>query len=864
MGKLSDRIRQLIARQVKARGLVVWYDPDREYARLAPVLNLAGVEVLSYTDSFFRLRHALEPHLEWVSADGRAKDDCAVPPKVVLYVPKARAESDHALVEAETAGIVIEPGADTADRNTRLRIQAEAFFQEVAPEKAAQLARQVEEGLISLEDLDRIAEEVGNLASGALKLIFGAASPLEVLIAFASGSEYDAAIGEKKAAGELRALAQNELGLDIGDQPTLAATRDELCRLLLLGEFLLGQPENARPAAMRTVPLPDTPTRIDALRHLCVTWRNRLDVSEAYAKAARSWEQRAGIAGLPVTTLLAANVETFPAIETHTLWSAENRLLAGEAEAVVAFAAERRTSFWSREQPALALRWSALELAARFTVTAHAIRLELKKPPQTLDALIRSYALHAAPWMMADRLYRHWEVRLQAVEPEACGGEETFEKLNASVRQKYAEWVDATGHALVKAYEAAGFDAGETPIQAAIWSHQVEPAWRSGKRCAYLLVDALRYEMAAELLEGIRDEFTISFEPALGTAPSITPIGMAALMPGAEKGIELLAAGGAVAAVINGATLRTRADRVAYLEKHISSGLMVLKLGDLLRLTAKRRKEIAQAKFIVVTSQEIDRLGEDDDQGETRRWMDEMLEQLRRGVRSLARTGIEHIVITADHGHIFADHFDPGMVMDAPGGQTLELHSRAWIGRGGVSAAGYVRVSASQLGLGGELEFAFPRGHACFKVRGGAGGYFHGGLSLQELVIPVATLVPKAGKLGSGTSGKVLIEFARPTITNRFFSATLRLEKEGLFGVDSLKVRVAVESDGKEVGFCAMASSGYEEGTREVLLQSGQPNALTFMLSASESVSAVTIRVLDCQTQLELVQKPNVPVKLSL
>ena len=864
MGKLSDRIRQLVARQVKARGLVVWYDPDREYAKLAPVLNLTGVEVLTFVDSFFRLRHVLEPHLEWVSSEGRAKDDCSVPPKVVLYVPKSRAESDHALVEAETAGIVIEPGAESADRNTRLRIQAEAFFQEVAPEKAAQLARQVEEGLISLEDLDRIAEEVGNLASGALKLIFGAASPLEVLIAFASNDGNDAAITEKKAAGELRALVAAELGFDIGDQPTLDASRDELRRLLLLGEFLLGLPEADRPASMRTVPVPESATQQDALRHLCETWRNRLDVCDAYAEAARDWEKRAGIANLPPALLLATQAETFSAIETRLLWSTESRLLAGESEPVAILAAEHRAAFWSRTQPALALRWSALELAARFQSTAQTAHAELKKPPQTLDTLVRAYALHAAPWMMADRLYRHWEVRLQAVEPDVCGGEETFEKLNASVRQKYDEWVDASGQAFVKAYQAAGFEPGQTPPQATIWSRQLEPARKAGKRCAYLLVDALRYEMASELLDGIRDEFTIGFEPALATAPSITPIGMAALMPGAEKGIDLVAAGGVVAASINGVTLKSRADRVALLEKEIPDGLLVLKLGDLLRITAKRRKEIAQARLIVVTSQEIDRLGEDDDQGETRRWMDEMLEQLRRGVRALARAGIEHIVITADHGHIFADHFDPGMVMDAPGGQTMELHSRAWIGRGGVSADGFVRVTATQLGLGGDLEFAFPRGHGCFKVRGGAGGYFHGGLSLQELVIPVATLIPKADKQSGGAGGKVLVEFARPTITNRFFSASLRLEKEGLFGVDAARVRVAVEADGKEVGFCAMASSGYEEGTREVLLQSGQPNALTFMLSTTEPVSAITLRVIDCQTQLELAQKPNVPVKLSL
>jgi hypothetical protein len=330
---------------------------------------------------------------------------------------------------------------------------------------------------------------------------------LEVLIEFAASSGHDAAITEKKAAGELRALAVAELGLDFGEQPTLDATRDELRRLLLLGEFLLGLPEADRPASMRTVPVPESPTQQDALRHLCTTWRNRLDVCDAYAEAARDWEKRAGITNLPPALLLATKAETFPAIATRLLWAAETRLLAGESESVASLAAEHRAAFWSRNQPALALRCSALELAARFLLTAQTARTELKKPPQTLNTLIRAYALHAAPWMMADRLYRHWEVRLQAVEPDTCGGEETFERLNASVRQKYAEWVDASGHAFVKAYEAACFEPGETPPQATIWSRQLEPARKAGKRCAYLLVDALRYEMAAELLDGIRDEF---------------------------------------------------------------------------------------------------------------------------------------------------------------------------------------------------------------------------------------------------------------------------------------------------------------------------------------------------------------------
>ena len=116
--------------------------------------------------------------------------------------------------------------------------------------------------------------------------------------------------------------------------------------------------------------------------------------------------------------------------------------------------------------------------------------------------------------------------------------------------------------------------------------------------------------------------------------------------------------------------------------------------------------------------------------------MDDVLEKLRRGIRRLASMGVRHIVVAADHGHLFVEELDDAMKIDPPGGQTVDLHPRVWIGRGGTAAPGYMRVPASQLGLAGDLELAFPLGLACFRTRGSRRGYCHGGISLQELVHP--------------------------------------------------------------------------------------------------------------------------------
>ncbi len=61
-----------------------------------------------------------------------------------------------------------------------------------------------------------------------------------------------------------------------------------------------------------------------------------------------------------------------------------------------------------------------------------------------------------------------------------------------------------------------------------------------------------------------------------------------------------------------------------------------------------------------------------------------------------------------------------------------------------------------------------------------------------------------------------------------------------------------------------MAAYGYEEGTREITLRKNKPNALTFMLAGDSKLDKVTIRLVDCHTQLELATLADIPVKLAI
>jgi hypothetical protein len=107
-GAVTEHLFTLIAKQVKEHGVVVWYDPERAYVSAVELLNLPNTTVARYQGSFFQLRHEIDHLLNGQQA-----------PRLVVYVPKDRGQTDHALVELEAAGVIMQPGQQPPNRNTR-------------------------------------------------------------------------------------------------------------------------------------------------------------------------------------------------------------------------------------------------------------------------------------------------------------------------------------------------------------------------------------------------------------------------------------------------------------------------------------------------------------------------------------------------------------------------------------------------------------------------------------------------------------------------------------------------------------------------------------------------------------------------
>jgi hypothetical protein len=863
MGIVSGHLVALITKQVEDRGLVVWYDPERAYENVVADLAIPNTTVARYDGSFFRLRRQID-HL----MNGEQ------PPRLVVYVPIGQADTHHALVELEAAGVVLQPGQQPPSRNTKLAVVARHALRAIlADEHLAEIEKQIENGKLSLADLNALAERGQDISTGALTLIFGTANPQEVALAFLHGDEHDAEIEKKSAQNDLRNLLQSGFDIDLPETATLPTLRERLARQVLLTEFLGGLGLHV-PASLSSVKVASSPAGVDACVRLARTWRNSRDARDSYVAAASKVEQDFGIDRLPLEPTALTEIETFCAVERALLRHVEAELLEEARPELLSLATARKCRFWAEVEPKIQTRWALVATAAEVLIQADRVSRALKTAPTNLLALVQAYAEGDEPWCLLDTHHRHLESRKYNFEFDSRDEHQGLEKLITRAEQRYVEVGSELARHFVSHFAKAKHPIKGLLRQRDIFEKRVKPKLEGGK-VAYVWVDALRFEMARELARLLKGDYELELQPALGTAPTITEMGMAALLPKAHETIKVVrAVGGKLALEVGGMVIKDRKDRVAFLREHAGVAVYDCKLDDLLPKPGKKVKEgIQSAQLILVTSQEIDELCEADNIAQARLQMDGVLGHLQRGVRILADHGITTIILAADHGHLFADEIGDDMKIETPGGDTAELRRRVWVGVGGTVESSYMRISLEALGVGSGLDLATPLTFAVFKSKGGARAYFHGGLSPQELVIPVLTLTPKTGRLAGTPSGidwKLLTGGKK--LTTRFFSVQITGVGTGLFKPEPPRVRVELRSKGKSISSPVSASYGFEEATGDVTLkltdndsQQVEPNTVTVMVTREEDLpKTVSLVLLDATTGAELASIDKIENAISL
>ena len=425
-----------------------------------------------------------------------------------------------------------------------------------------------------------------------------------------------------------------------------------------------------------------------------------------------------------------------------------------------------------------------------------------------------------------------------------------LEPAFTSARVAHEDWLDATLLAFTNAVERTGFDVGQLGRQGDIHAKWVRDA---PAPIAYVWVDALRFELATDLADGLRaDGHGVELHAAVAAAPTITPVGMANLTPGAGTGLSLELDGSDLAIRVDGSKVATVTDRVARLRAAHGDKVLDRTLETVAGQGEKELKRaLGDADLLLVRSQELDAAGESGMLNAAWSQFTAVLDLLRNLVARLGQAGVRRIVITADHGFVTLSRgLGPNRSIDPPAGGTGHLHRRSWVGKGAATTESTLRVPLASTGVPSDADLIVPRGLAVFRA-GGSKQFFHGGLSPQELVVPV--IVVDTEPAPAPQKFKVDVSIAGGRITTGAFAATV--DFTGDLFTSEITVRV-VAKGAKQSGVVArvVSGDGYDPATGSVALRAdGPPPVLTFQVTANlERDTTVEIEVLDARTGVRL------------
>jgi hypothetical protein len=844
MHPLHDYVVKQLAEKLRNRKVVVWYDKRRDFApfvaevrggartsnEAAPVM-LAGIaaRLAEYDGSMFEVRAIVEPY---VSGD--------LPECVVIYLPGCeRDRRGSVLMELEKAGECYEPQLKRLARNVLRQRYTDGIIDEMlAPER------------VTYEDLARASSDTWSAEPPSiLKSIFhNTSGNVGLLAAWLANDASDSEIETKEASRELTKLIRSRLGLELPDDAPLTRRRSITLRYVLAGEFR-SDLSCAPPAALDSVPAPNTKDEEAAVRELA---RNlRTGFSEIYPTMADRVEAELGLRDVNVPADALGSIDTFRFEERALLAHCGNLVAAKQFDQALAIISGREHSFWLDRDIGRRAQWEACRRMAELGSLSVSVRAAVSKAGGDANAWIDAYTAKGG-WYRMDQAQRRLEAWVANLD------DEPEERPLGVVRHLYEDACSAMADGFTRALVKANWTVSASLHQTRIYSELVA---ERPKPVGYFLVDAMRFEMGAELAERLPKTTEVSVRHAVGALPSITPIGMAALQPGASASFSVVEQGAKLGVRIEDAFLSDLAARRKFTTARVPK-LVDLTLDELLSLQPSRLlRKIEGAHVVVVRSQEIDHAGETGFSFQARQVMDTVIDNLSRAIRKLSAAGVENSVVTADHGHLFfASDRDESMRTDSPGGDLVDLHRRCWIGRGGATPAGCVRVSALALGYASDLEFVFPRGCGVFKA-GGDLAFYHGGPSLQELLIPVVTVRMKGQDAARSTRGPVTASGLPEAVTNRIFSITL----QGDLASGDLTVRPLLLSAGRQVGAVGMAiDAELDRATGCVKLKPGRAITVAFLLS-DESVPSLRVVVQDPTTDAEFYRSPkDIPVRLGV
>ena len=783
-------------------GCMVVYDPEKRYQSVCAGLEDERVRVVDASESSIESRLAA---IEALREVGQPKSDLDA---VLVYVPKRGPETDEEQ-QADPFSIYTAGGdffpRDDGDDYLSLCLRAK-------PDHATEVRR-----VFASTENGPAFSVIDAIGGGAnwpqLRSALRVESGREILAALLvpSAHQVEALKVQDGWVDEAREFVRATLGLALKTRgKSWSAVADELWRFVLFSEFVFDLPE-ALPDALRDVPHAPVEAR-PIVEDVCDRLRSSTNIRNAYIERAEAIELELDLPGQCSAITDLGERDTFPFEERTFLEIAIKGITSNDTDATRRMLGRNKNSVWLGKGESLA-QWELIRAGLSLVEACEDYERQLPDHTRSQAALLDFYL---GSLREADRLQREFEQAVgDFLDPHGM-----MQSVIDQARARYRRLAEKVQTVFTKHLEATGWPPEGRLANADVFDRLLADRLReNGRRVAYLMVDALRYELGVALEKMLAEDGPVELQVAYAQLPTITLVGMASLLPGARSNLSLSFEADALVPKLGGVRVANVSQRMDALRTRFGDRFQEMPLNDFVRGKPKITETV---DLLVLRSTEIDSQLENNPET-TLGLIPGTLKMIRVALHKLRGLGFKEAVIVTDHGFFLNAQAEAGDVCIKPQGNwPVVAHDRIMLGDGSADSHNAV-IGAEKLGIHGDFsQAALPRSMAPYR----AGHlYFHGGASLAEAVVPV--LVARLDSEDHAAGGKVTVELnyknGAKRITTLVPVIDIRMLSDDMFS-QGVSVEVLIEAQDAKGNVVGEPRPGGDvnPATRTLTLMPGQ------------------------------------------
>lgn len=712
---ISEFIRESVLRpRLSEFGCLVVYDPYRRYRDQCLDLMKDGVSVIDASKSSIESREAALKVLCDFGQYGILNDG------LLIYVPFKRPETDEQK-QVDPFALYAECGTvfprDDGDEYLSLCLRAR-------PDYSTEIRQLFSASSVapSFSVVDAIG---GGIGWPQLRTSLRAESGREILAALLSptNSQLDGLKSQTAWDQEARDFLKATLGMTLKTRgKTWVSLADELWRYILFSEFVFDLPVDL-PDPLKGVPHAPIEAR-PIIEDVCNRLRSDQNLHAVYVERAEAIENDLNLDEICKGLNDLGKTDTFPFEERAFLKLTIEGILNGDADLARKILTRQKSSIWISKGESQA-QWELVRTGLTLIEASEDFERQLLDHSRSQLDLIDFYL---SSLREVDRHQREFE---QSV-GDFIDHHDLMTKVISFARARYRRLVEKVQVVFMKHIETSGWPPIGRLANADTFDKLVGSRLKeSGHKVAYIMVDALRYELGVVLEKMLSEDGPVELLAAYAQLPTITLVGMASLLPGAGNALSLELEDDNLVPKIDGISVGNVSRRMEAIRRHYGDRFNEMTLNDFVRNKSQISKNI---DLLVLRSTEIDSHLESNPET-TLGLIPGTLKLIRVALDLLRKQGFREAVIVTDHGFFLNAHAEAGDVCVKPQGTWLiNAHDRMMFGNG-VSDNHNLVMSAERLGVKGDIaQVALPRSMAPYR----AGHlYFHGGASLSEAVVPV-------------------------------------------------------------------------------------------------------------------------------